>query len=122
MVKIVQGHQQDRQELLQMPADRLLVLHAGVPPIRGRKIVYWRDRAFTRRIQPPPPVAARPIAAPPPAADPLALDLAPLVVAEAEGLAPLPPVVGASPEAVEEWVDRYLDATATIPTLEADHG
>lgn len=109
------------QELLQMPGDRLLVLHAGLPPIRGRKIVYWRERAFTRRIQPPPTVAARPIAPPPPAADPLVLDLGPLVVAEADGLAPLPPV-GASPEAVEDWVDRYLDASATLPTLELAHG
>ena len=112
------------QELLQMPQDRLLVLHAGLPPIRGRKIVYWRERLFTRRVRPPPQVAARPIAQPltaTPAADPLVMQLGPLAVSEAETLAPLPPI-GASAEAVEDWVDRYLDAAATVPTKEAVHG
>lgn len=42
------------QELLQMPKDQLLVLRSGLPPIRGRKIVYYRDRAFTSRLLPPP--------------------------------------------------------------------
>jgi type IV secretion system protein VirD4 len=111
------------QELLQMPQDRLLVLHAGMPPIRGRKIVYWRERLFTRRVLPPPHVPARPVGASPPPdppADPLVLQLGPLAVAEAESLAPLPPM-GASAEAVEAWVDRYLDAAATVPSKEAVH-
>ena len=47
------------QELMQMPPDRLLVLRAGLPPVRGRKIVYWRDRAFTRRLKPPPELPVR---------------------------------------------------------------
>jgi type IV secretion system protein VirD4 len=112
------------QELLQMPQDRLLVLHAGLPPIRGRKIVYWRDRLFTRRVAPPPAVPARaivPTPAPEVPTDPLILHLGPLAVAEAESLAPLPPV-GASAQAVEEWVDRYLEAAAVLPTKESVHG
>ena len=51
------------QELLQMPADRLLVLKAGMPPVRGRKITFYRERAFTRRVRPPPTVAPRPLRA-----------------------------------------------------------
>jgi type IV secretion system protein VirD4 len=112
------------QELLQMSQDRLLVLHAGLPPIRGRKIVYWRERLFTRRVLPPPQVPARPIAppsAPEAPTDPLVLQLGPLAVAGAETLAPLPPI-GASAEAVEDWVDRYLDAAATVSTKEPVHG
>jgi len=34
------------QELMQPPADRLIVLKAGLPPGWARKIVYYRDRAF----------------------------------------------------------------------------
>jgi type IV secretion system protein VirD4 len=45
------------QELIQMPADRLLVLKAGLPPVRGRKVVYWREPAFAKRVLPPPAVA-----------------------------------------------------------------
>jgi type IV secretion system protein VirD4 len=108
------------QELLQMPPDRLLVLHAGLPPIRGRKIVYWRERLFIRRVLPPPEVPPRGAAAPP-EPDPLVLQLGPLAVAEAESLAPLPPV-GASADAVEAWVDRYLDAAAALHPKEAVHG
>ena len=39
-----------------MPPDRLIVLRAGVAPVKGRKIVYWRERAFVRRVLPPPEV------------------------------------------------------------------
>ena len=38
------------QELIQMAPDHLLVLRAGLPPVRGRKIIYWRERAFTARV------------------------------------------------------------------------
>jgi type IV secretion system protein VirD4 len=119
------------QELIQLPQDRLIVLRAGVPPIRGRKIAYYRERAFTRRVLPPPAVAARPVpaptallsAAPPSAAAPkdpfdLTLDLAMPVLA-AEGVAPLP-AAGASPAEVEAWVDRFIDLSAN--PREAPHG
>lgn len=33
------------QELIQMPADRLIVLRARMSPVRGSKIVYWRSNA-----------------------------------------------------------------------------
>ena len=42
------------QELLQMGKDQLLVLRAGIPPTRGRKLVYYRDRRFKARLLPPP--------------------------------------------------------------------
>jgi type IV secretion system protein VirD4 len=37
------------QELLALPHDELLVLRSGVAPVRGRKIVYYRDKAFAHR-------------------------------------------------------------------------
>ena len=111
------------QELMQMPGHRLLVLKAGIPPIRGDKIVYWRDKAFRRRVTaapfvPPHPGAGASPAAPPtesssddPEAsgrDPLTLDLE---------MAPLPPGLpplrdGATEAEVEAWVERYIDASA----------
>ena len=44
------------QELLQMPKDQLLVLRGGIAPVRGRKLVYYKDRAFTRRLSAPPEI------------------------------------------------------------------
>jgi len=116
------------QELMQLPSEDLILLKAGLPPVRGRKIVYHRERAFTARLRPPPVVPAladlRPeaLAEPPPplAADPLTLEaIVPKLAAE--GLEPLPPA-GATPAEVEAWVDRYLDATTPHDPQEADHG
>ncbi len=117
------------QELIQMPANRLIVLKAGVPPVNGRKITYYRERAFTNRVIPPPsvPATAQPTPRPAPpiqpppetASDPLTLDLVVPLIAAA-GLEPLPPA-GATEKAVEAWVDRFLDATAPSPTQESDH-
>jgi type IV secretion system protein VirD4 len=106
------------QELIQMPTDRLIVLRAGMPPVRGRKIAYWRERAFAKRVAPPPQIPVRAVVPdPPPEApvDPLTLQLGPLAIAEVERLAPLPPM-GASAEAVEAWVDRYVDAMDQPPS------
>ena len=52
------------QELLALPEDELIVLRGGVPPVRGRKIRYYRDAAFLDRVRPPPqvPPLARPVA------------------------------------------------------------
>jgi type IV secretion system protein VirD4 len=124
------------QELIQMPPDRLLVLRAGLPPVRGRKIVYWKERAFVSRVRPPPTVAPRPApsrrpsesAALAPIAktdssatdDDLRLDLV-VPLLEAAGLEPLPPQ-GASEETVEAWVERFIDASVNLPALESDHG
>ena len=41
-------------EVLQLPADAALVLVSGTPPIRARKLAYYRDRNFTSRCLPPP--------------------------------------------------------------------
>jgi type IV secretion system protein VirD4 len=102
------------QELLQMRSEELIVLKAGLPPVRGRKIVYYRERVFRRRLCPPPalPVLAMPADAPAEVRlDPLTLVLTPDEIAAAADVVPLPPV-GASPEAVAAWVDRYVDAMA----------
>lgn len=48
------------QELMQMPPDRLLVLRAATPPVLGRKITYWKERAFRERVIAPPAVAEHP--------------------------------------------------------------
>lgn len=120
------------QELMQLPPDDLIVLKAGAPPVRGRKIAYYRETAFTKRVLPPPTTAPLPPPAdtspeddapPEPAftgSDPLTLDaIVPMLAAE--GLEPLPPQ-GASPEAVEAWVDRFIDASARPPSEELPHG
>lgn len=127
------------QELIQMPPDRLIVLRAGVPPVRGQKLTYWRERVFASRVAPPPALKAHPAsiepaadAASPPARPPalstgrprvadiddLTLELV-IPALEAAGLEP--PAEGASPEAVEAWVERFIDASVK-PPLEIDHG
>lgn len=119
------------QELIQLPPDDLIVLKAGAAPIRGRKIAYHRDSAFRERVMPPPFIAAlapSDVATPadsnsragPAASDPLTLEaIAPML--EADGFEPLPPK-GASVEAVEAWVERFIDASAPQPREEPFHG
>jgi type IV secretion system protein VirD4 len=108
------------QELMQLPADALLVLKAGLPPTRGRKIVYYRERAFTDRQRPPPeiPVAPRPSPGEPVESDlvapheddaPPPLEFDAIVRAFAEEGVP-PPRAGASEEEVGDWLDRMVDA------------
>lgn len=119
------------QELIQMDPGRLLLLRAALPPVRGQKIAYWRERAFSRRVQPPPVVPPRASvssatdvrpsvssAHASPDAD-LKLDLV-LPALEAAGLEP-PPALGATEEEVAGWVDRFIDATVTSPAKELDH-
>ncbi len=107
------------QELLQLPPEALIVLKAGLPPVRGRKIVYHREAAFRRRVVPAPSIPALALRtqshdAPPdptPAtADPLTLEAVVSLLAK-HHLEPLPPA-GAAPQAIEAWVDRFLDTTA----------
>ncbi|WP_293386620.1 type IV secretory system conjugative DNA transfer family protein [Phenylobacterium sp.] len=119
------------QELMQMPGDRLIVLRPGMPAVRGRKIVYWRERRFTGRQQPAPRVPPHPCvgqtgyplppaaAAPPPAPDAdLRLDLG--LTAVANGLEPFPPQ-GASEADMTDWVERFIDASVRLPG-DPDHG
>jgi type IV secretion system protein VirD4 len=54
------------QELMQMPKGELLMLRGGIPPVRARKLEYFRVRRFTSRISDPPKVASRPINVPVP--------------------------------------------------------
>ena len=96
------------QELMQLPQAALIVLKAGLPPVRGRKIAYFRERAFQRRLRPAPDLA--PVAAPasPPVLeeDPMDFDVIARAFA-AEGLPP--PLPGADEGAVGAWLDRVVD-------------
>ncbi len=109
------------QELIQMPANRLIVLKAGMPPVRGEKIVYWRERVFKRRLFAAPVVTPRPsIVPPPPTADPAAANPKPSppdpltldldLSALPEGVEPLRD--GATETEVEAWVEQFIDASA----------
>jgi len=44
------------QELITMSANQLIILRAGMAPVRGRKIAYWRERAFAARVRPAPEI------------------------------------------------------------------
>lgn len=48
------------QELMQFPADRLILLRGGIAPIIGTKIAYFSSRFFKRRAFPPPIVPPTP--------------------------------------------------------------
>ena len=39
-------------EVMQLPADEEIVMVAGTPPIRGKKLKYYEDRNFTPRVVP----------------------------------------------------------------------
>lgn len=106
------------QELLQLPASVLLVFKAGTPPVRGRKIVYYREAAFRRRLRPPPEIARAPSPPPRPAPAPVPPVISPLqedadmefdaiVRAFAEEGLP-PPAHGASEDEVRDWLDRVM--------------
>ena len=41
-------------EVMQLPSDEEIVMVAGVPPIRAKKLRYYEDSNFTRRVCPPP--------------------------------------------------------------------
>ena len=123
------------QELIQIPPSKLIVLRAGIPPVRGDKVVYWREKVFARRVAPPPvvpvhaglgkagdasPETATPtVSGPPSPKDTLTLDLM-IPALEAAGLEALPEH-GASDEAVEAWVERFIDASVRPALEETDH-
>jgi type IV secretion system protein VirD4 len=41
-------------EVMQLPMDEEVVMVAGLAPIRAKKLKYYEDNNFTRRIYPPP--------------------------------------------------------------------
>jgi type IV secretion system protein VirD4 len=43
-------------EIMQLPPDDEIVMVAGIPPIRAKKVRYYKDRRFTERVLPPPDV------------------------------------------------------------------
>lgn len=48
------------QELMQMSKDALIVLRAGLAPIKARKIYFYKSSDFTKRISAPPEIPAVP--------------------------------------------------------------
>lgn len=107
------------QELMQLSDRELIVLKAGLPPVRGRKIRYYRERVFLRRLRPPPALpVAHPIAAPasdPPSTAPSSIQTQPetdmeldaVIRAFADEGCP-PPAAGASETEISAWLDRAL--------------
>ncbi|MDQ1153066.1 type IV secretory system conjugative DNA transfer family protein [Brevundimonas sp. SORGH_AS_0993] len=96
------------QELMQLPQSALIVLKAGLPPVRGRKIAYFRERVFQRRLRPAPDLApvSAPTSPPVPEEDPMDFDVIARTFA-AEGLPPPPP--GADEDVVGAWLNRVVD-------------
>lgn len=54
------------QELLQFPADELLLLRGGMPPIGGKKLRYFANSVFKKRLAPPPDIDGLDASQPPP--------------------------------------------------------
>ncbi len=54
-------------EVMQLPPDEAVVMISGHPPIKARKLRYYEDENFTRRVLPPPALAAGRYADVPPA-------------------------------------------------------
>jgi type IV secretion system protein VirD4 len=108
------------QEILQMPPEHLIVLKAGMPAARGRKIVYWRERRFARRVKPPPAVEPLSVLAGSPcfpaegdrseAGTPGDMDPLSLSIDLSATLPPLPEDAGEVE--VQAWVDAFIDASA----------
>ncbi|BEP62277.1 conjugal transfer protein TraG [Variovorax sp. V213] len=47
-------------EVMQLPPDDAVVMVSGHPPIKARKLRYYQDRNFTRRVLAPPALASAP--------------------------------------------------------------
>jgi type IV secretion system protein VirD4 len=126
------------QELMQLPPDRLLVLRAGVPPVRGHKLRYFEEADFTRRLSSAPVPPARPIRSPSPSHRPgpdgeIEPVLRPLTEHEASGeQMPTPEMISlaleavdmdapperASEEEVARWAEAYIDRAALDRALD----
>jgi len=116
------------QELMQMNPDALIVLKAGLPPILGRKLRFFRHPVLKRRLLAPPDVAPLPSPSPHP---PLPSPPSPaqaggddwsfetLVRSLGKEGAPLPPPKGSSEALVATWIDALIDHAA-IPLERSD--
>jgi type IV secretion system protein VirD4 len=118
------------QELIALPDDQLIVLRAGLPPVRGRKLLYYRTRDLRRRVSAPPAIPAEPVPivgpgtaaviSPTPAAssgkveatemEPASGNLISLMLDEAD-LDDAPPEPASEAE-VRAWADAYIDRAA----------
>ena len=126
------------QELIALRDDQLIVLRAGLPPVRGRKLVYYRSRDLRRRVSAPPAIAARPapIVEPEPAGAIASAPSAPSAKDEAAEMEPASgnqislmldeadlddaPPEPASEAEVRAWADAYIDRAALETDLAPD--
>lgn len=46
-------------EVMQLPADKALVMVSGLPPIKAKKLAYYNDSNFIRRLLAPPPLSTK---------------------------------------------------------------
>lgn len=113
------------QELMRLSSDDLILLKAGLHPVRGRKLVYYRHRALRMRLRPAPIVPVRPISAPAsPAPDPGPTAETESFDAVARAFSSEghpPPPVGAPEAEVAAWLDRVLDAPFDATPMEPLH-
>ncbi|WP_313003962.1 type IV secretory system conjugative DNA transfer family protein [Brevundimonas sp.] len=116
------------QELMQLPERSLIVLKAGMPPARGEKIRFFRERVFTRRQRPAPIPPRRPVApelasaspvTPAPALEETDMSYESVVQAFTEQGCP-PPEIGASENEVADWLDQIIDAIVPAPDRDDD--
>lgn len=111
-----------------MNPDALIVLKAGLPPILGCKLRFFRHPVLKRRLLPPPDIAPLPSPSPHP---PLPSPPSPaqaggddwsfetLVRSLGKEGAPLPPPKGSGEALVATWIDALIDHAA-IPHDRSD--
>ncbi len=101
---------------MQLPPDESVVMVAGHPPIKARKLRYYQDRNFTRRVMPPPVLSGGHYADRPAARTDDWSDTPPLV-------APAPSVASNADELADEGgyqLKPELDVVGITPPLPVD--
>ena len=108
------------QELMQMPKGELLLLRGGIPPVRARKIEYFRSRHFTSRISDPPKVTPRLIMIPqakqvsPPASAGAGSDVLAQAIEAKRAALLAPPPTEEAPVVTRTLTDNELSGYAEI--------